>query len=89
MRRCPIFQAALSGDAGIAGTSSGRMTGKPDVIGLWKSSRQSTRNTPPGTRTNDLLDERIGLWVLKNSLCKNPQKIDRVRMPNKRFVEVA
>ena len=29
------------------------------------------------------------LWVLKNSLCQNLQKIDRVRMPYKRFVEAA
>jgi hypothetical protein len=28
-------------------------------------------------------------WLLKNSLCKNPQKIDHVRMPYKRFVGVA
>jgi hypothetical protein len=29
------------------------------------------------------------LWVLKNSLCQNPRKIDRVRIPYKRFVVVA
>jgi len=33
--------------------------------------------------------ECIGEWVLKNSLCKNLQKIDRVRTPYKGFVEVA
>ena len=29
------------------------------------------------------------MTLLKNSPCKNPQKIDRVRMPYKRFVGVA
>jgi hypothetical protein len=29
------------------------------------------------------------VWLLKNSLSKNPRKLDRVRMPYKRFAGVA
>ena len=37
----------------------------------------------------EFADECIALWLSKNSLDKNPQKIDRVRMPYKRFVGLA
>jgi hypothetical protein len=44
----------------------------------------------PGTRycfriTHGRFYERIGLWVLKNSLSENSRKIHRVRMSYKRF----
>jgi len=35
------------------------------------------------------VNECKGLWVLKNSLSRNPQKLDSVRMPYKRFSLVA
>jgi hypothetical protein len=48
----------------------------------------------PGDRevsTDDApnLDWREQAWLLKNSLSKKQQKLDRVRMPYKRFVGAA
>jgi hypothetical protein len=37
------------------------------------------------TQRQEFSVSEIGLWVLKNSLARKPQKNDRVRMPYKRF----
>jgi hypothetical protein len=46
---------------------------------------------PPSVQESNsaILEWRLQAWLLKNSLSKNPQKLDRVRMPYKRFAGVA
>jgi hypothetical protein len=56
-------------------TSNGRVGDNP--TGTWKQA------------SHPQLNERFAPWLLKNSLSKNPQKLDRVRMPYKRFAGVA
>jgi hypothetical protein len=65
-------------------TLRNRKASLPTAVRLVPRSATRTAGPPPKQ-----LDECIGLWLLKNSLSKNPQKLDRVRMPYKRFVGVA
>ena len=53
---------------------------------FWK--RLMHRHASPNHKLENF-NERYRLWLLKNSLSRNPQKLDSVRMPYKRFSPVA
>ena len=52
---------------------------------IWQLNEVLTVENPHYTITVTTGFECNGLWLLKNSLGRNPQKKDRVRMPYKRL----